>query len=51
MKTRACKEGILRIARIFIEESQRYSKDILEVNLFEQIFPAITQSMPKEKKA
>ena len=46
----ACKEEMLRIIRIFIEESQRYFKDILEVNLFEQIFPAIAQSMLKEKK-
>ena len=47
---RACKEEVLHIIQIFIEESQRYFKDILEVNLFEQILPAIAQSMLKEKK-
>jgi len=45
-----CKEEMIQIIRIFIEESQRYFKDILEVNLFEQIFPAIAQNMIKEKK-
>ena len=47
---KACKEEVLHIVQIFIEESQRYFKDILEVNLFEQILPAIAQSMIKEKK-
>ncbi|MGL5436948.1 MAG: ATP-binding protein [Lachnospiraceae bacterium] len=47
---RACKEEMLQIIRIFIAESQRYFNDILEINLFEQIFPAIAHSMIKEKK-
>lgn len=41
---------MIRIIQIFIEESQRYFKDILEVNLFEQVLPAIARSMIKEKK-
>lgn len=46
----SCQEIMIEIISIFIEESQRYFNDILEINLFEQIFPAIAQTMVKEKK-
>lgn len=46
----ACQETMIEIIAIFIDESQRYFKDILEINLFEQIFPAIAQTMVREKK-
>ncbi|MDR1547185.1 MAG: AAA family ATPase [Hungatella sp.] len=45
-----CRETMIEIIGIFIDESQRYFKDILEVNLFEQIFPSIAQTMIREKK-
>ncbi len=40
----------LLIIRIFVEESERYFDGILEVNLFEPLFPSIAQSMIKESK-
>lgn len=46
----ACKKEIATIIKIFIEESERYFDDILEVNLLEQMLPAVAQSMIKEKK-
>ena len=45
-----CMVELGNIIRIFIDESERYFKDVLEMNLFEQIFPAIAQSMVREKK-
>lgn len=45
-----CRIELGNIIRIFIDESERYFDDVLEVNLFEQIFPAVVQSMIKEKK-
>ena len=33
-----------------MEESERYFDSILEINLFEQLFPSIAQSMIKESK-
>lgn len=45
-----CKEEMLEIIHIFIQESQRYFENVLEMNLFEQLMPAIAQSMIKEKK-
>lgn len=39
-----------RIVQIFINESEHHFKDILEMNVFEQTFPAIAQTMVKEKK-
>ena len=36
--------------QIFIEESQSYFEDILEVNLLGQLLPAIAHTMIKEKK-
>lgn len=41
---------LARLIQVFMDESQRYFKDAIEMNLFEQIFPAIAQSMVKEKK-
>lgn len=46
----ACKKEIAKIIKIFIEESERYFDDILEMNLLEQMLPAVAQSMIKEKK-
>lgn len=46
----ASRREIARIIQIFIEESERYFENILDVQLFEQIFPAIAQTMIKEKK-
>lgn len=46
----ACKKETANIIKIFIEESERYFDDILEVNLLEQMLPAVAQSMIKEKK-
>lgn len=45
-----CRKELATIIRIFVDESERYFTDVLEMNLFEQIFPAIAQSMIKEKK-
>lgn len=45
-----CKKEIANIIKIFIEESERYFDDILEMNLLEQMLPAIAQTMMKEKK-
>lgn len=45
-----CKKEIANIINIFIEESERYFDDILEMNLLEQMLPAIAQTMIKEKK-
>ena len=42
-----CKEELANIIRIFVNESERYFDDILEINLFEQLFPSIAQSMIK----
>lgn len=47
---KACQNEIARIIQIFVEESQRYFDDILEMNLLEQILPAIAQTMIREKK-
>lgn len=46
----ACKKEVAKIIKIFIEESERYFDDILEMNLLEQMLPAVAQSMIKEKK-
>ncbi len=45
-----CKEELANIIRIFVNESERYFDDALEINLFEQLFPSIAQSMIKESK-
>ena len=45
-----CKKETAKIIKIFIEESERYFDDILEINLIEQMLPAVAQSMIKEKK-
>ena len=45
-----CRQELAGIIRIFVEESERYFDGILEVNLFEPLFPSIAQSMIKESK-
>lgn len=45
-----CKKVLYQITRIFIEESSRYFRQILDINLFEQLFPAIAQISVREKK-
>ena len=45
-----CQAELAEIIHIFIQESQRYFTNVLEMNLFEQILPAIAQSMIREKK-
>ncbi|MDO5346915.1 MAG: AAA family ATPase [Lachnospiraceae bacterium] len=45
-----CKRILRQVIRIFIEESTRYFQGIPDVNLFEQIFPAIAQLSAREKK-
>lgn len=46
----ACRKEVIRIIHIFIEESERYFDDILEMNLLEQLPPVIAQTMIREKK-
>lgn len=46
----ACRKEVIHIIRIFIEESERYFDDILEMNLLEQLLTAIAQTMIREKK-
>lgn len=46
----ACVPILTQIIDIFIQESKRYFSDIVEMNLFEQLLPAIAQTMLKEKK-
>lgn len=46
----ACRKEVIRIIHIFIEESERYFDDILEMNLLEQLLPVIAQTMIREKK-
>ena len=45
-----CREVLRNIIRIFIDESERYFNNVIEIQLFDQIFSAIAQSMIKEKK-
>lgn len=45
-----CQKILQELIGIFIEESERYFDNVLEMNLFEQIFPAIAQTMVREKK-
>lgn len=45
-----CKEEIAEIIQVFVRESERYFDDILEMNLLEQLMPAIAQTMLKMKK-
>lgn len=45
-----CRQELANIIQIFVDESERYFDNILEVNLFAQLFPSIAQSMIKESK-
>lgn len=47
---KACEDELYQVIRIFIEESIRYFDNILDMNLFDQLFPAIAQLSVKEKK-
>ena len=38
---KACEAELYQVIRIFIEESIRYFDNILDMNLFDQLFPAI----------
>ena len=46
----ACRIELERVIHIFTEESQGYFDDILDINLFEQLLPAVAQTMIREKK-
>lgn len=48
--TEECGRVIYQMVRIFIEESTRYFNNVLNMNLFEQLFPAIAQLSVREKK-
>lgn len=45
-----CRREVARIIQIFVEESERYFDDILEMNLLERLLPAIAQTMAREKQ-
>lgn len=45
-----CEQILDWLVRIFISESERYFDSILEINLLEQLLPAVAQTMLKEKK-
>ena len=44
-----CERTLYQVIRIFIEESSRYFTNVLSMNLFEQLFPAIAQLSVREK--
>ena len=46
----ACERILDWLIQIFISESERYFDSILEINLLEQLLPAVAQTMLKEKK-
>ena len=43
-------QEIQRIVQVFVDESEHHFKNILEMNVFEQTFAAIAQTMVREKK-
>lgn len=43
-------DEIAKIIQVFVDESEHYFKDVVEMNTFEQVFPTIAQTMVKEKK-
>ena len=45
-----CRREISHIIQIFVEESERYFDNILEMGLLEQMLPLIAQTMVREKK-
>lgn len=45
-----CRREIAHIIRIFVDESERYFDNILEMGLLEQMLPLIAQTMVREKK-
>lgn len=48
--TEEAQQELAKIIQIFTDESENYFKDVIEMNLFEQVFPAIAQTMVREKK-
>lgn len=44
-----CNTEISRVIHIFTEESQAYFNNVLDMNLFSQLLPAIAHTMVKEK--
>lgn len=46
----AAQEELVRIIRIFSEESMRYFRDITDVSIFRDILPAICRTLLREKK-
>lgn len=47
---KAAKEELRRILSIFVDESEHHFKNAMEMNIFEDTFPAIALTMLKEKK-
>lgn len=45
-----CKRQLQKVIHIFTEESQGYFDSILDLNLFEELLPAVAQTMLREKK-
>ena len=45
-----CRMELDRVIHIFTEESQSYFDNVLDINLFGQLLPAVAQTMIKEKK-
>lgn len=45
-----CENVLHQIVSVFLAESGRYFKDVLEVDLLDRLMPAIAQTMVKEKK-
>ena len=45
-----CQAELDRVIHIFTEESQGYFDNVLDINLFGQLLPAVAQTMIREKK-
>ena len=45
-----CQTELDRVIHIFTEESQGYFDNVLDINLFGQLLPAVAQTMIREKK-
>ena len=46
----ACEETLMQVVDVFIDESSRYFNSVLDISLFEQVLPAVAQTMVREKK-
>ena len=40
----------MQVVDVFIDESSRYFNSVLDISLFEQVLPAVAQTMVREKK-